>query len=1138
MRAAIGGLATIAALVAAMPIGSTAAVAAPVPASLSPVAEPEPDSPLQSVRDAAEAAEAANQNSPLRSARNAAEAARMAAQAGERVEVLSERTELSQVFAKPDGGLTVEAGVVPERVQRPDGSWADLDLRLSVQNGVVRPAVSATDIEFSNGGSGPLVTLRRGADTFTMTWTGGTLPVPELVAPSDDQKLGNADDRELGNAAIYRDVVPGVDLVMRAVETGFTHVLVIKSKAAALANAALRQIKLQLGGTADLRREADGTYTVSAQGEVLASAQPPVMWDSSTGSAPTEPDAGGPDDDPSTAAGPGDEARVAPVGASLSAGRELVLQPDLNLLATGTYPIFIDPDWSTGKKRWAYSTNNNTNNTDTSRARVGKDPDGREYRPYFEFPTTKIKDKYVHSAYVQMVADHTYSCTDTWTHMYTAAPIRSTPRTKWNSAKKWYLKHISAGESHANEGRGCHDSPQPDMTVNFGGGAVKDAVQTVATKGASSVTIAFSAANEDGAHASDGKRWKKFFPKKAKLILDVDAKPGKPKDLAVNGVVCGNATIGIGTTAAKFSATMPDADEGQSVKATWRLQRKDGSTWTNISAPPVSSTSADKAAHSKAATGIVNGQTYRFAVKGTDEAPYNQESPDSDWCTFTVDTADPTVTGAVTALPTGPGKPGTFTLTSPDTDVVKFRYGWNAAITEIPATTTAVNGVPTKTAQVTLTAPKYGQNVLNLQAIDSTANVGDGSLVFDVDVAARPAAHWALETYPGYGVDQAVADQRGDRAGDNQLKLNAVSWTDKGRLIGGAQATFAGNGSIETPAVIDTTKSYGVAAWVRLDNMDNYQNLVSQDGNHSANFQLQLRVDDRNADGKADKSFCFTTRVADVDAAGIAASACGINTAVTGRWTHVAGSFDAAEKKVRVWVDGVLKQELATSAGWASTGSLRIGNRRYTAAHWLDGLFGAVAHVQVFDRALVQEDFVGDKSDPAIAVEPERGMLDPIKIGQWTFEGSRSCTDPAGTDACSAEDGTRFGRRLGLTKGVEVLASTRGNYAEFDTAPVGVENPAHGTTREYARSQRNTAAAGTAPVWADGSVVRTDQSFTVHARVRVDSITSTMTAIAAKGSKQSAFYVGTRKSTVNSVTAHRFEIMTVSPDADLGETYR
>jgi hypothetical protein len=1060
-------------------------------------------------------------------------AMKLAAKSGTRVEVMSERTEYEQFFAEPDGRLTYETTVLPQRVKRSGGTWADVKLTLEqFSDGSLRPHASVADVRFSPDGKGPVVTLAHGGRTFTMSLLGGALRAPKLI----------------DSMATYEEVMPGVDLVVRPTELGFSHVLKIKTANAAT-NPDLRAITFELGGDAKVSRLADGSLQAVAGRTIVATAPAPAMWDSSNTVVAAKNSAGsaapleGAASDPSTAAAPGDAALTAPVETELTASGDLVLKPDEAMLAgAATFPVFIDPEWSTGKKRWAYSTNNNTNNSDVSRARVGMDPDGRIYRPYFEFATSAIKNKHVESARVQMELDHSWSCTDTWTNMFSANPIASTPRTKWKSSSP-FLRHLSAQESHANEGTGCSDSPQPDMTVNFASSAVTSWLDGVAQKGSATATVAFSAGNETQGYESAKDRWKKFFPNQAKLIADVDAVPGVPTVFYVNGVRCGSSTLGIGTTALKFSATMPDADTSQAIKATWEWQRSVNGAWVGMPAPSPSSTPAKKLATSAAVTGAVDGFTYRFRVMGTDPSPYLQSSSWSTWCNFKIDTADPIVTGAVTVQPTGPGEPGQFTLTSHDADLTKFRYGWNAPVIEaVPSSSTTTGGVTTKTLDLKLSPPKYGFNTLYFQGVDTTGNVGDGSVSFTVDRAAAPVARWGLARYPGVSTADAIADLQPARGGNTPLIPQGVTWMDQGRIVGGTEATFSGAGTLTTAApVVDTTTNYSVAAWVRLENLNGYQNIVAQDGEHTTNFQLQYRSDDRNADGVADKSFCFTIRGVDVDSTTNAVSACGLNTAVAGRWTHVAGAFDAVERKMRVWVDGVLRQELAAPTAWSAAGSLRVGNRKLSSTQFADDLHGGVADVQVFDRVLVGEDFTGDDTDPGEAVEGERGMLSPIEVARWTFSDATLCYDPRVVQTCEEPDNdTGFGSMLRLAQGVDVLPGASGNYASFDTDQIYPDDPSdpfYGIkTQEFGKSQSNAGSANT-PLWQDAKVLNTDQSFTVSTSVQLGSINTHMTALAAKGNKQSAFYLGTRISVVKDVQAQRFEIMVPSLDADVGETY-
>ncbi|MEV8504597.1 LamG domain-containing protein [Actinoplanes sp. NPDC051475] len=1073
-----------------------------------------------------------------------ASALRLARQSGDRVEVLAERSEYSQVFAEPSGHLTYEAGVVPERVRRADGSWADVDLSLTEAGGVVRPRVSVADVRFSAGGSGPLATVAEGGKQLTLTWPGGPLPAPALA----------------GDTATYPEVLPGVDLAVRATEDGFSHVLKVKTVQAA-ANPALRAITFETGGDADVRRNRDGSLAAVAGNRLIASAPAPAMWDSTASASPpaglgvpsgkparsAAARAAAASPEPSSVAAPADTARVAAVTTEISGDGDLVLRPDPSLLGTGvTYPVYIDPAWSKGKKRWAYATNNNSNNGDVSRARVGMDPDGRIYRSYFEFPTAELKGKHVEWAYVQMKLDHSYSCDNTWTHMYSANPISATPRTAWKS----FLKHLSAAESHANEGDGCSDSPQPDMIVNFTGSAVTSLLGGVASKGSSTVTVGFSAGNEDHEYETAKERWKKFFPSNAKLIADVDAEPGKPYSLQVSGIACRSTSIAIGTTTPYFSAVMPDGDGSQSLSSTWEWY-KVADNWVQMPSPPKSGTAANTRDYSQTVTAS-NNQTYAMRVKSTDPAPYSLPSDWSDWCYFRIDTNDPPVTATMTSPPEGPGRPGTFLITSTATDVTTFRYGWNEAVlTEKPAgTVTDANGISRKGIKVELTAPKYGENVLHLQAVDGARNEGDGSLTFSVGRPSPPIARWGLEKYPDIEPGFELADAQPTlptrpasfQRADAQLEppLN-ITWTDKQRLVGGKNATFNNNGVITTNAVVDTTKSFAVAAWVRLDDVTGYRTIVSQDGSDVANFQLQFRSDDRNGDGTADKSFCFLMRNADEASAG-SVTVCGVNTAVAGRWTHVAGAFDAAEKQLQVWVDGVQKAEEPAPAPWSSTSKFRIGNRKQTATSWTDNLIGSVADVQVFDRVLVKHDFGGQRAtDAGSGGVNEPGILEPIQVGDWDFQTAVPCYDPSVPDTCEATDGTGWGRNLRLTQGADVETGARGAYLSLDKRQLLYDDPSdpfYGIpTREYGSTQRNTAAQGQPAQWHDAPVLRTDQSFSVSAWVHVDSVTTTMTAIAAKGTKQSGFYLGTRQSTLDGVTAQRFEVMTASTDSDLGETY-
>ncbi|MFY1656131.1 hypothetical protein [Micromonospora sp. WMMD1274] len=251
-------------------------------------------------------------------ARDAGAASRLAQETGQRVEVGAGRSELTQVFALPDGGFQQESAVVPQRARRADGSWAPLDLSLTRGgDGLWRPAVSVADVRFSAGGSGPMVTLVRRGKSFSLSWQGGSLPAPAVV----------------GDSATYPGVLPDVDLVVRATWTGFSHVLVVKSPQAA-ANPALRQLRFEVGGDAGAVRIGDGELRAVAGGEVLAESAAATMWDSTPSSAPRPQIAGRATagtkagQKESSPVGPGDAAVTAPVRTEVTSGGDVVLHPD------------------------------------------------------------------------------------------------------------------------------------------------------------------------------------------------------------------------------------------------------------------------------------------------------------------------------------------------------------------------------------------------------------------------------------------------------------------------------------------------------------------------------------------------------------------------------------------------------------------------------------------------------------------------------------------------------------------------------------------------------------------------------------------------------------------------------------------
>ncbi|MEV7138126.1 hypothetical protein [Streptomyces tauricus] len=82
-------------------------------------------------------------------------AAAWAAETGEPVEVLHERTEYSQVFAQPDGNFKLSQSTTPQRVKGLDGSWQPVDVTLEKrEDGRIAPKGAVVDLSFASEGPG------------------------------------------------------------------------------------------------------------------------------------------------------------------------------------------------------------------------------------------------------------------------------------------------------------------------------------------------------------------------------------------------------------------------------------------------------------------------------------------------------------------------------------------------------------------------------------------------------------------------------------------------------------------------------------------------------------------------------------------------------------------------------------------------------------------------------------------------------------------------------------------------------------------------------------------------------------------------------------------------------------------------
>lgn len=165
-----------------------------------------------------------------------------------------------------------------------------------------------------------------------------------------------------------------------------------------------------------------------------------------------------------------------------------------------------------------------------------------------------------------------------------------------------------------------------------------------------------------------------------------------------------------------------------------------------------------------------------------------------------------------------------------------------------------------------------------------------------------------------------------------------------------------GYGSTTGPA-LDTSKSFTVSAWAKLNSLTANSTFVSQNGTTNNGFQLYY--------SSGAQVWAFGRHSTDTDGAVWRATYGG--KPVLGRWTHLVGIYDASAKEVRLYVDGKLAATKDwTYTPWNATGPLQLG-RKLSSGSYGEFTNGAISDVRVYPTALPPADAAASGDLPKVA---------------------------------------------------------------------------------------------------------------------------------------------------------------------------
>ncbi|WP_282205346.1 LamG-like jellyroll fold domain-containing protein [Kitasatospora fiedleri] len=252
--------------------------------------------------------------------------------------------------------------------------------------------------------------------------------------------------------------------------------------------------------------------------------------------------------------------------------------------------------------------------------------------------------------------------------------------------------------------------------------------------------------------------------------------------------------------------------------------------------------------------------------------------------------------------------------------------------------------------------------------------------------------------FTGPLVDRWKLTDASDTVRTNNLTLNGGAAIATDGVLGQVLSLKGGTAYASSATTgVDTSKSFTVSAWVNLPDLPTQNaTAVSQDGTQNSGFYLQYN--------STVKGWCLNIMANDTaTSTGSGFTPCSSANVAAGTWTHLTGSYDAATKSTRLYVNGTLSASTTGLVNWSAGGNVSIGSALYHGTR-TDYFPGLISDVQVRTGAMADVAQFGTSGT--------LGYFQPRPTDRWKLADT---TDSARANDLTLTGGATLGTDSGHT---------------------------------------------------------------------------------------------------------------------------